>query len=61
MPPGPRRIDKPTLLVAASDSPEAFRQVTELMAAAIPNSRTSLVGGGHIVNPAEPSVLSFVH
>src|SRR3990170_5382110 len=53
-------IDQPTLLVAASDSPEPFRRVTDQMAAAIPNSRKVLVGGGHLVNPADPSVLSFV-
>jgi hypothetical protein len=44
----------------ATDSPAAFRQVTEVMAAAIPNARTVLVGGGHLVNPAEPAVLSFI-
>ncbi|MBI3971668.1 MAG: alpha/beta hydrolase [Chloroflexi bacterium] len=53
-------IDKPTLLVAAADSPEAFRQVTEAMAAAMPNARTVLVAGGHLVNPAEPAVLRFI-
>ncbi|MBI2239047.1 MAG: hypothetical protein HYU54_11070, partial [Actinobacteria bacterium] len=48
------RIDVNTLLVAASHSPQPFRDVSEKMAAAIPNARTSLVGGGHLVNPAEP-------
>jgi hypothetical protein len=32
-------IDQPTLLVAAADSPAFFRQVTDAMAAAVPNSR----------------------
>lgn len=54
------RIAVPTLLVAATDSPQPFRDVTEMMAGAIPNSRTSLVGGTHFVNPAEPSALAFV-
>ena len=53
-------IDQPTLLVAAAHSPQAFRQVTDATAAAIPNSRTHLVEGGHLVNPADPAVLSFL-
>lgn len=53
-------IRQPTLLVAAADSPAVFRQMTEAMAAAIPNARTVLVRGGHLVNPAEPAVLSFI-
>jgi len=54
------RIDVPTLLVAGEGSPPAFRRVTERMAAAIPNSRTILVGGGHFIDPGEPDVLTFV-
>ncbi|SRR6266496_2707950 len=54
------QIDVPTLLVAGEESPPAFRRVTERMAAAIPNSRTGLVGGGHFVDPGEPDVLKFV-
>ena len=53
-------IDQPTLLVAATDSPEAFRQATDAAAAAIPNSRTCIVEGGHVINPADPAVLSFL-
>ena len=53
-------IDKPTLLVAGADSPEAFRQVTDVTAAAIPNARTILVEGGHLVNPAHPRVIAFI-
>ena len=30
------------------------------MAAAIPNSRTEFVGGGHFIDPGEPSVIAFV-
>jgi pimeloyl-ACP methyl ester carboxylesterase len=53
-------IDKPTLLVAASESPAEQRDMTEAMADALPNARTSLVGGGHLIDPAHPEVLAFV-
>ena len=53
-------IRKPALLVASSDSPPAFREVTNAMAAATRNWRTVLVGGGHLITPAEPAVLAFV-
>lgn len=53
-------VDKPTLLVAAAHSSEAFRQVTDVMAAALPNSRTFIVEGGHLINPADPAVLGFL-
>jgi esterase len=53
-------IDKPTLLVTAADSPPAFRRANGKAAAAIKGSRTVLVDGGHIVNPADPAVLAFV-
>jgi esterase len=53
-------IDKPTLLVAASDSPPPQRAMTEAMADALPNARTALVDGGHLIDPAAPDVLAFV-
>lgn len=53
-------INQPTLLVAAAHSPRAFRQVTDAMAAAMPNSRTFIVEGGHLINPAHPAVLRFL-
>jgi pimeloyl-ACP methyl ester carboxylesterase len=53
-------IAVPTLLVAASDSPEPFRRVAELVARAIPGAQTALVPGGHRVDPADPAVLEFV-
>jgi esterase len=53
-------ISHPTLLVASSDSPSVFREVTDAMASAIPNCRTALVPGGHLITPAEPAVLDFV-
>ncbi len=53
-------IDKPTLLVAASESPPEQREMTEAMADALPDARTALVGGGHLIDPAAPEVLAFV-
>jgi esterase len=50
----------PTLLVASEGSPPAFRRMTERMAAAIPDSRTVLVGGGHFIDPGQTEVLGFV-
>ena len=49
-------IDVPTLLIAAAHSPEAFRQVIDAMADAMPNSRKHTVEGGHLINPADPAV-----
>jgi pimeloyl-ACP methyl ester carboxylesterase len=53
-------IDQPTLIVSAKDSPEAFRRVDAVLAEALPNSETLLIEGGHLINPAHPSVLEFV-
>jgi pimeloyl-ACP methyl ester carboxylesterase len=53
-------IDKPTLLVAASESPPEQRDMTEAMAGVIPDARTSLVSGGHLIDPAGPEVLAFI-
>jgi esterase len=53
-------IDKPTLLVAASDSPPEQRAMTEAMSGVLPHARTVLVGGGHLVDPATPEVLDFI-
>ncbi len=54
------RISKPALLVQGTDSPEALRRVTVLMAEAIPGARLETVGGGHFVDPGEPAVVAFV-
>jgi hypothetical protein len=48
------------LLVAATDSPAEFRQPVDALAAALPNARTALVAGGHLIDPAAPKVLAFV-
>jgi esterase len=53
-------IDKPVLLVAASVSPPPQREMTEAMATALPDARTVLVAGGHLIDPAAPEVLGFV-
>jgi esterase len=53
-------IDKPTLLVAASESPPEQREMTEAMAGALPDARTALVGGGHLIDPAAPEVIAFI-
>jgi esterase len=54
------RIRQPALLVAAADSPAAFREATRAVAAAIPGARVELIDGGHLVNPAHPVVLGFI-
>ena len=54
------RIETPTLVVTAADSPPAFRRANERAAAAIPGARTALIGGGHLIDPAAPAVLAFV-
>ena len=53
-------IDKPTLIVAARDSPSAFAEATRLVAAAMPSARVEWVEGGHLINAAHPAVLAFV-
>jgi pimeloyl-ACP methyl ester carboxylesterase len=53
-------IDKPTLLVAAAESPPSQRAMTDAMAQAIPNARLVHVGGGHLIDPAAPDVRAFV-
>ena len=53
-------IEQPALVVAASDSPSELREMSEAMAAALPNARTAIVAGGHLINPAAPEVLAFV-
>jgi esterase len=53
-------IVQPTLLVAASDSPPAFAEVTNLMARSMRSARVEWVEGGHLINPAHPAVLGFI-
>jgi esterase len=53
-------IEQPVLLVAAADSPPEFHEPIDALARALPNGRTVLVGGGHIIDPAAPEVLAFI-
>jgi pimeloyl-ACP methyl ester carboxylesterase len=53
-------IRQPTLLVSAEGSPEACRLVNARLSGALPFTRTVLVAGGHLINPAHPAVLDFV-
>lgn len=53
-------IEQPVLLIAATDSPPQFREPNEAMADALPNARSALVGGGHLIDPAAPEVLAFI-
>ena len=54
------RVGVPTLLVTGSDSPPAFRRVTDRIAAAIPGARVAIVPGGHFIDPGSPEVVAFV-
>jgi pimeloyl-ACP methyl ester carboxylesterase len=54
------RIGQPTLVVSAEDSPEIFRRLNGRLAEALPRAETLLVPGGHIINPAHPTILDFV-
>jgi pimeloyl-ACP methyl ester carboxylesterase len=53
-------LDRPTLLLAGSDSPPAFAEATRLLAEAIPSAEIAWVGGGHLIDPAHASVLGFI-
>jgi pimeloyl-ACP methyl ester carboxylesterase len=53
-------IEQPALVVMAADSPPEFHQAPEALAEAIPNTRLSRVGGGHLIDPASPEVIAFV-
>jgi esterase len=53
-------IEQPALLIAATDSPPEFREPNEAMADALPNARSALVAGGHLIDPAAAEVLAFI-
>lgn len=53
-------IERPVLLVGASDSDPVLRDANDVMAAALPDARTAAVEGGHLVDPAHPVVTAFV-
>jgi esterase len=54
------RVRAPTLVVSATTSAGAFRQVAAALADAIPGATSVRVDGGHMVDPTDPAVLSFV-
>jgi pimeloyl-ACP methyl ester carboxylesterase len=51
---------KLVLLIAATDAAPQLRESNEAMAAALPNARSALVGGGHLIDPAAPEALAFI-
>jgi esterase len=53
-------IEQPALLVAAGDSPPEFHEPIQAIADALPDARSVLVAGGHIIDPAAPEVLTFI-
>jgi pimeloyl-ACP methyl ester carboxylesterase len=50
----------PTLVVAASDSPDVLRRVVARLAELIPGAETARVPGGHLIDPSGPDVLDFI-
>ena len=53
-------IEQPALLVAAADSPPEFHEPIEARAQALPNARTVLVGGGHLIDRPRRTVIAFI-
>jgi len=53
-------IMHPTLLVAGEETDAAHREMTEIMAAAMPHARVAWVPGDHLISPTEPPVVAFV-
>ena len=53
-------VGQPTLLVSAEDSPDGLRRVDVALATQLPNARSLLVPGGHLIDPADPEVLDFI-
>lgn len=53
-------IRQPALLIAAADSPPELHEPIEALARALPDARTTLVGGGHLIDPAAPEVIAFI-
>jgi pimeloyl-ACP methyl ester carboxylesterase len=55
-----RSIAHPTLIVGGRESGPAFAEVTNLMAASMPNAEVEWVESGHVIDAAHPVVLGFV-
>jgi pimeloyl-ACP methyl ester carboxylesterase len=54
------RIAHPTLVVAAEDSPPAFRDLCEVLTDMIPDAQSAIAPGGHLIDPAGPRILEFI-
>jgi pimeloyl-ACP methyl ester carboxylesterase len=53
-------VDIPTLLVSSEDSPVLFQRINDRLAELLPHAEKVLVPGGHIIDPAHPTVLEFL-
>jgi pimeloyl-ACP methyl ester carboxylesterase len=53
-------IRQPTLLVSAEDSPDVLWRVNDRLADALPHAEIVHVAGGHLIDPAHPTILGFV-
>jgi pimeloyl-ACP methyl ester carboxylesterase len=53
-------IEHPALLVSAAESPGVLRLVAARLASLLANVEEVRVGGGHLIDPADPAVLRFV-
>ncbi len=53
------RLQQPTLLVSATDSP-VVRLINDRLAAGLSHSRQVRVEGGHLIDPAHPAVVEFI-
>jgi hypothetical protein len=49
----------PTLVVAATDSPEPLRRSATELATLLTTAELVHVPGGHLIDPAAPQVLAF--
>ena len=54
------RIEHETLLVSSEDSPAVMRRINDHLALTLPNPELVLVPGGHLIDPAHPSILRFL-
>jgi esterase len=53
-------VDQPVLLVTAADSPPVLHEVAGALAGVLPNARSTMVAGGHLIDPAHPEILDFI-
>jgi pimeloyl-ACP methyl ester carboxylesterase len=53
-------VAQPALLVSASASLPHFHESPTALAGALPNARTALVGGNHLIDPGGAVVLAFI-